>query len=192
MNSPEILPVERQLENLIADRFNEVVGELASYYEQHGTFVNNDEEIANPSLLLYIRDIAGKLLRISVPYDNITAHEQDIAFRIAYEAFFFAHRASALVMPHAKPRVYVKGYFVGDTDEEKLDKIIGGGQNYLQHREHIDGLIHWFISELDPTVDYPQIAEAVASMTFNHIEDGDRELYISQQVAAYAVELESN
>ena len=189
MNNPEILPKDRQLDVSVAMFFDEVVESLSSYYEQHGTFV--DETIAekNPWLTRYVNTLSRTMLWECLKDEVPTRAEEVAAFRVAYEAFFFAYKACKCVLPDSKPRVYAKGYFKGKSVLELREKIVGGGQNYLQHREHIGNLINRFMSELDPTVAYPQIAEAIASMTFNHIENGERERYIAQQVAAYAIQL---
>jgi hypothetical protein len=182
MSSYEILPIERQLDSLIADNFGELAEFLADTFEENGTFVDAEFESRFPDML-YIVDAIVRSANISG-----TGVNTNKLYTAVYEAIYFAYSAARAVLPSGYPGVRVSDYY-NDAPEVLFDKIVNSARTYSLDRPAAAGLVKAFITSIDTSAEHYELAESVAAVTLMHIEADEREQYINQQASEFMAEI---
>jgi len=182
MPSPEILPQEQQLEFLVADNYAEIAEMVADIFEEHGSFVDLEFEERYPVVMSIIDNIALSYMNGEAPSDDL--------YRALYQAFYFAYTASRSVTATEYPGVAVSDYY-NQTTEELFDAMQRDAEEYLLVRPAINGLIYAFLGSIDQSRTYGESARIVAAITFSQIEADEREQYIAESLAEFALDFKN-
>lgn len=182
----EILPTNRQLEEIVKDNL-ELSDNIAEFYVEQSGFTDSTFELLNPSLTEYLKAM-GQLLSS----DGASSQE---SYYVMQESFNFARRASEMMRP-AGVRILVGDYVKrlnqsgAETEEQLLKQVLDEADEYLKNRPYLSGLIYGAMSDIDPSGNHTVAAETMAAITFMQIENGERESYIDEVTNEFAAEVE--
>lgn len=108
----------------------------------------------------------------------------------AYRAFHFANTVSTLLMS-SPTKMYTADFYGEESPEELLNKMRFFAGDYLSDRKTLDNVIGRYMSEIDPSGKFGDVAEVVAALTFMFIDSHEHLRAIDLEVAAFQIELEA-
>jgi hypothetical protein len=180
MSTPEILPENRQLNRLISDDYSDMAELLAEIYSSDNTFVDVDLEQRYPDVISIVDKVARS-------YMNDTTYSDEL-YHALYEAFFFAFTAARAISLSDNPGVYISDYYNQPVDQ-LFDAMTTDAKEFLSTRPAIANLITAFNNSIDTSGNYLEAANIFAAVTFSQIEADEREHYIAESLAEFALNL---
>ncbi len=163
--------------NTIAGRYGDAVAELIdAHIANGGEMISQQLEMAQPSVVSYARYLS-----------TVLCGEQadEAAHAVSYRAVHFA-LITATQFKSSQPLGDFKGYYQNRHDHEAMRaKIEEDTQIYMGRSPHLDRLVSRYVPELDPTGEYPHVAETVVALVYLHIDEQAHEQFIDAQVAAW-------
>ena len=130
-------------------------------------------------------------MKYAAAITRIVAAERadDDALYVAYRAFHFAHTVGGLLIGQTTGMMQQEDFKGADDKEELRQKLITVSSDFFSRCPALDALTARFMSELDPTGRFSDMAEVVAGTTFAFIEEAERQVAINIEVEKFAEEL---